>query len=78
MTNPILRIVERVISGGQTGADRSGLDAAIDLGLPHGGFCPKGRLAEDGVIPPRYQLEETASAEYDERTRKNVEAALGR
>jgi len=75
MTTPTQPIVQRVISGGQTGADRGGLDAAIDLGLPHGGFCPKGRLAEDGVIPERYQLEETPSAEYAERTRKNVEAA---
>lgn len=63
-------MIERVISGGQTGADRGGLDAAIDLGLPHGGFCPKGRRAEDGVIPGRYQLEETESADYTERTRK--------
>jgi hypothetical protein len=41
----------------------------------HGGFCPKGRLAEDGTIPERYELEETASAEYAERTQKNVQAA---
>ena len=68
-------MVERIISGGQTGADRGGLDAAIDLGLPHGGFCPKGRRAEDGMIPDRYPLEETESADYTERTRKNVEAA---
>jgi hypothetical protein len=68
-------LVERVISGGQTGADRGGLDAALDLGIAHGGFCPKGRRAEDGTIPARYQLEETASADYSERTRKNVEAA---
>jgi predicted Rossmann-fold nucleotide-binding protein len=75
VTSPTRAIVERVITGGQTGADRGGLDAAIDLGLPHGGFCPKGRLAEDGVIPQPYQIEETASTEYSERTRKNVEAA---
>src|SRR5580704_8289714 len=68
-------MVERVISGGQTGADRGGLDAAVDLGLPHGGFCPKGRRAEDGVIPARYKLAETESADDAERTRKNVEAA---
>src|SRR5208283_1924431 len=67
--------VERVISGGQTGADRGGLDAAIDLGLSHGGFCPKGRRAEDGTIPKRYKLEETASADYADRTRKNVKTA---
>ncbi len=75
MTLPAQPIVTRVISGGQTGADRGALDAAANLGLPHGGFCPKGRLAEDGVIPERYPLEETPSAEYEERTRRNVEAA---
>jgi hypothetical protein len=75
MTTPTPSIVLRVISGGQTGADRGALDAAIDLGLARGGFCPKGRLAEDGVIPPCYQFEETASGEYEERTRMNVEAA---
>jgi predicted Rossmann-fold nucleotide-binding protein len=65
----------RVISGGQTGADRGGLDAAIDLGLPHGGFCPKGRRAEDGIIPARHVLEETKSADYAERTEQNVNTA---
>jgi hypothetical protein len=68
-------VVERVISGGQTGADRGGLDAAIELGIPHGGSCPRGRLAEDGAIPARYALRETASADAAERTRRNVEDA---
>jgi hypothetical protein len=44
---------ERVISGGQTGADRGGLDAALELGIACGGCCPKGRKAEDGVIPSK-------------------------
>ena len=48
----------RVVSGGQTGADRGALDAAIALGLDHGGWCPPGRAAEDGTIPPRYALRE--------------------
>jgi hypothetical protein len=65
-------VVQRVVSGGQTGVDRAGLDAAIDLGVPHGGWCPRGRLAEDGRIPDRYQLEETASALYWVRTEQNV------
>ena len=51
-------MIEKIISGAQTGADRAALDAAIELGIPHGGWVPKGRLAEDGVIPPRYQLKE--------------------
>jgi hypothetical protein len=61
-----------IISGGQTGADRGGLDAAIDLGIAHGGACPRGRRAEDGSIPLRYALLQTDSARYEPRTRRNV------
>ena len=57
-------IVSKIISGGQTGADRGGLDAAIELGIPHGGWCPKGRLAEDGVVPDKYRLKEMGSSDY--------------
>lgn len=62
----------RVISGGQTGVDRAALDVALELGLPCGGWCPAGRRAEDGPIPARYPLTETAGADYVERTRRNV------
>ncbi|MGH7992566.1 MAG: YpsA SLOG family protein, partial [Limisphaerales bacterium] len=55
----------KIISGGQTGVDRAALDFAIRHGFEHGGWCPRGRLAEDGVIPPIYRLRETDSAEYD-------------
>lgn len=68
-------MLQGIISGGQTGADRGGLDAAIACGIPHGGWCPKGRKAEDGAIPALYQLKETVSASYPERTRRNVEDA---
>ncbi|MCO6512663.1 MAG: putative molybdenum carrier protein [Aridibacter famidurans] len=65
--------VEKVVSGGQTGADRAGLDAAIELGLETGGWVPRGRLAEDGAIPESYSsLRETDSAHYPERTALNV------
>lgn len=67
----------RIVSGGQTGADRGGLDAAIELDVPHGGWCPRGRLAEDGVVPGRYKLRETKSAEYRDRTERNVKGADG-
>ena len=59
-------------SGGQTGVDRSALTWAIRRGVPHGGWCPKGRRAEDGRIPARYQLDETPSPEYLQRTEWNV------
>jgi len=65
-------MVEKIISGGQTGADRAALDWAIAHDIKHGGWCPHGRLAEDGVIPVRYQLTETPSADYAQRTEWNV------
>lgn len=64
---------DKIVSGGQTGVDRAALDVALALAIPCGGWCPRGRLAEDGAIADRYPLTETASAEYDERTRLNVE-----
>ena len=64
--------VQRVISGGQTGADRGALVAAIELGIEHGGHCPAGRRAEDGRIPDRFRLIETASPDYAVRTERNV------
>lgn len=65
-------MLERIISGGQTGADRAALDAAIACGFPHGGWCPRGRLAEDGPLPERYQLAETEEPAYPVRTERNV------
>jgi hypothetical protein len=61
-----------IISGGQTGADRAALDFAIEHGISHGGWCPRGRLAEDGSIPARYELTETPSRKYAQRTEWNV------
>jgi len=63
---------EKIVTGGQTGVDRAALDAAIALGIAYGGWCPRGRLAEDGTIPSHYEMEETASSEYKVRTRQNV------
>jgi hypothetical protein len=77
-TAPPLRYpIARIVSGGQTGADRAALDWAIDCGVPHGGWCPVGRRAEDGVIGPRYQLTETSSRGYWHRTRLNVRDSDG-
>ncbi len=70
-------MVNKIVSGGQTGVDRAALDVALELGLPCGGWCPKGRLAEDGVIPDIYPLEETPSAAYEERTGWNVRDSDG-
>jgi hypothetical protein len=65
-------VLPRIISGGQTGVDRAALDVAMVLGLAHGGWCPAGRLAEDGRIPDRYRLHETLSPDYPARTEQNV------
>jgi len=65
-------MITKIISGGQTGADRGGLDAAIHCEIPHGGWCPMGRKAEDGVIPVEYHLTEMATPEYIPRTKANV------
>jgi hypothetical protein len=65
-------VISRIVSGGQTGVDRAALDVAIKLGIPHGGWVPKGRLAEDGPLPEAYRMRETPSAIYSERTEKNV------
>lgn len=67
----------KIVSGGQTGADRGGLDAARKLGIPHGGWCPKGRRAEDGAIPAGYRLKETRTSRYAERTERNVRFSDG-
>lgn len=66
------RRIRSIVSGGQTGADRAALDWALANGVDHGGWCPKGRKAEDGVLNERYRLQETASEGYLERTRRNV------
>jgi len=69
--------LRKILSGGQTGADHAALDWAISAGVPHGGWCPKGRKAEDGAIPPQYELTETPSADYPARTERNVLASDG-
>ena len=61
-----------VISGGQTGVDRAALDVALELGIACGGYCPKGRIAEDGVIEKKYPLKELDSSNYIDRTLQNV------
>lgn len=66
------RAVVKIISGGQTGVDRAALDFAIEHELKHGGWCPKGRKAEDGRIPARYRLRQTRADDYKERTLRNV------
>jgi Circularly permutated YpsA SLOG family len=65
-------MITKLVSGGQSGVDRAALDVALQLNIPCGGWCPKGRKAEDRPIPDRYPLTETPSIAYSQRTRWNV------
>lgn len=65
-------MIKKIVSGGQTGADRAGLDVAVRWNFPYGGWCPRGRKAEDGPISLQYQLVETPSASYLQRTEWNA------
>jgi hypothetical protein len=73
----LVEMLRKIISGGQTGADRAGLDFAIHAGLKHGGYVPRGRKAEDGRIDERYNLAELSTSSYPARTRKNIEESDG-
>ena len=70
-------MLDKIISGGQTGADRAALDVAMRMGIDHGGWIARGRLAEDGPLPEKYRLSETGSADSRVRTEKNVISADG-
>ena len=69
--------ISKIVSGGQTGVDRAALDWALENDIPHGGWCPRGRRAEDGRLHHRYALRETDSSDYSQRTKKNVEDTDG-
>ncbi|GCE45595.1 putative molybdenum carrier protein [Thermosporothrix hazakensis] len=69
--------VTYIVSGGQTGADRAALDWAMAHHIPYGGWCPAGRLAEDGPLDARYELQETPTSSYAQRTEWNVRDSDG-
>lgn len=70
-------MVEKIVSGGQTGVDRAALDVALELNIPCGGWCPAARRAEDGQVPAHYPLVETPSVDYRQRTDWNVRDSDG-
>lgn len=70
-------MIKKIISGGQTGADQAALDVAIELGIPHGGWVPKGRKTERGSLPAKYQLQEMPTTNYPARTEQNVKDSDG-
>lgn len=65
-------MISKIISGGQTGVDQAALDVAIELGLPYGGWLPRGRRTEDGALPDKYKMKEMPTSSYSERTEQNV------
>jgi hypothetical protein len=77
MVPNVAKVIEKLISGGQTGADIAALDVALRFDFPHGGWCPKGRRSLEGPIPGRYLLDETPSASYLQRTERNVRDSDG-
>lgn len=70
-------MISKIISGGQVGVDRAALDFAIKHQMPYGGWCPKDRIAEDGIIPDFYSLIETKTTVYSERTLLNIKHSDG-
>ena len=68
-------MIEVIISGGQTGADRAALDFALEHGFAIQGYCPRGRRADDGPLDAKYPLQETESDAYPPRNRLNVKLA---
>lgn len=74
---PGITALSKIISGGQTGVDRAALDAAMELGIPCGGWCPRGRRSEDGAIPDNYPLQETGALSYNKRTKLNIHDSDG-
>ena len=65
-------MIKKIISGGQTGSDRAGLNIAIEFGLKTGGWAPNGYLAEDGKVPELYKLKEYFIPGYPHRTLQNI------
>jgi len=71
-------MIQRIISGAQTGADRAGIDAAIEVGIEYGGWLPKGRKSEDGQVPAKYtEMQEMTKGGYPKRTEQNVKDSDG-
>ena len=70
-------MIQSIVSGGQTGVDRAALDTALKLEIPCGGWCPKDRRAEDGVLDVMYPLLETPLQRYSQRTEWNVRDSDG-
>ncbi len=65
-------MIKKIISGGQTGADRAALDTAIKFNINYGGWIPEGRKTEDGTLPDKYHMDEMPTDSYPRRTEQNI------
>ena len=65
-------MLKTIISGGQTGADIAGIDAAIENNFPYGGWLPKGRRTLEGPLDTKYIMKEMPTKGYPKRTEQNV------
>jgi len=65
-------MIKKIISGGQTGADRAALDTAIKFNISYGGWIPEGRKTEDGPLSQRYRMDEMPTDSYPKRTKQNI------
>lgn len=71
-------MIKKIVSGGQTGADQAGLDAAIDYGIGYGGYIPRGRKTERGPLSSKYKsMTELETPDYRVRTLLNVSDSDG-
>ena len=65
-------MLKKIISGGQTGVELAALDVAINFGIDHGGWIPKGRRTEAGKLPDKYMLKEMPTSSYPKKTEQNI------
>jgi hypothetical protein len=72
-------MIEKIVSGGQTGVDQAALAMAVKSGIPIGGWCPKGGLDAAGVDARLTypSLKEAKTTNPDERTKLNIEDSDG-
>ncbi len=68
----VIKMIRKIVSGGQTGVDQAALDAAIAHGVDYGGWLPVGRRTENGPLPARYRMNVLSFGGYPHRTRRNV------
>lgn len=65
-------MIQKIVVGGQAGAEIAAAEAAISCGVPYGGWLPKGRKTENGPVPEKYTEFKTVDGGYAVRTEQNI------